>query len=401
MSEQPEAPRRALGGASVWRPDAAASGTPNHAVPPPAGPEPGWATPVPPSPGWVNPTPPPPAVYPAYQLDPAMVTGLPVEPSTHPFFYRTPRWRWWKPLLAFIAATVLAFIAMIVPALIGMLVDRVDFAAIAKTGKMTLGPWAFLGNNIGLALLIPIAMLLQWLLFGQRPGWLSSVLGRFRWGWFARCVAVAVPIWLVMMGIEIALTGLPKDISVRPYTVLLIIGILLTTPFQAAGEEYLMRGLEQRLVASYFKRQTLGWIVATIVSSVTFMLLHGAGDIWLNIMYFCFGAIASWITWKTGGLEAAVAIHVVNNLVSEALMPWTDFSHMFDREAGAADASILIQVVVLVVAAGLMWFMGRRTKVATASAPGQVDLQAAHASMQAWTSQSWGYLPQPPSQYQG
>lgn len=405
----PDAPRP--GGATAWRPEAQTQPQPQ----PPLQPQPIQADyqpqrqqPYPQQPMQQHPAPPQHYV-PQYAQAPAGLgpgapnevrvareqwgafTALPVEERSYPVFLRAPRWRWWKPLLALIATALLAAIAMTVPALLGMFADGTDIMQAAASGQLELGPWGFLGNNVGIALCIPIAMVMQWAFFGQRPRWLSSVEGRFRWGWFFRCCAVIVPIWLVMMGIEFALSGLP-ELKWRPYTVLLIVGILLTTPFQAAGEEYLMRGLQTKIVASYFKRETLGWAIAAVVSSLSFMWLHSAADPWLNVFYFSFGMVSSFIAWKTGGLEAAVAIHVVNNMLSEALMPWSDISKMFDRSAGVADASILIQVGVLLGAGGALWWLSRRMKLADRSAPGRAELLAAQAQIEAsWQNagQSW------------
>ncbi len=395
--QAPDAPRHALGGATAWTPPAevpAPSDDPAHPIDRAGAPQPSGAQVYPPQ--QYAPQPYPPQQYAAQPyggrwyapapIDPALVTALPVENRAYPFFLRAPRWRWWKPLVAALVAALAALIFMLVPALIGMVLDGADFAAMARSGDMTLGPWGFLGNNVGIALLIPVAVLVQWAFFGQRPRWLSSVQGRFRWGWFARCVAVILPIWLAALAVEYGLTGLPADVHVRPYTVLLAVGILLTTPLQCAGEEYLMRGLEQRLVASYFRVETVGWVVATIVSSLTFMTLHAAADPWLNLYYFSFGVAASWIGWKSGGLEASVAIHVVNNVLSEAFMPWTDFSGMFNREVGAGDPSVLIQVGVLGAAVVVLWYVARRSRIVTRTAPGAADVARAQAAV----ASGWG-----------
>ncbi len=334
------------------------------APPAPAGP----SYPPPPAPGWAIP--------------PGQLTALPVEPRSYPFFYRTPRWAAWKPIVALLMAAVLGLLAMGVLPLVGLLMDGIDLTEIAATGQIKIGPWGFLGNNVGLALCIPVAMLTQWAVMGQRPRWMSSVEGGFRWGWFARCLTVVVPIWVVLTVVEFALTGLPPDISMRPYTALMIVGILLTTPLQCAGEEYLMRGLEQRLVASYFKAETVGWVVATILSSLTFMALHGAGDPWLNLFYFSFGVAASWIGWKTGGLEASVAIHVVNNLLSEIFLPFTDFSSMFNRQKGVGDPSVLVLIAVLIAGAAALTWLAKRHQIMTRAAPGRAEVDAALAHAQ-------------------
>lgn len=310
------------------------------------------------------------------------MTALPVEPRSHPGFLRGPRWRWWKPIAALLATVFLAIFVSGIPALAGLLMDGVDLTRLDPQA-LTLGPYAFLGNNVGLALLIPLAMLMQWLFFGVRPRWLSSVQGGFRWGWFLRCVALVLPIWLVLLGVELAIGGLPEGIGPRPYTLLLTVGILLTTPFQAAGEEYLMRGLEQRLVASYVRSDALGWMLATAVSSVSFMALHGAGDPWLNVFYLSFGVAAAWVTWRTGGLEASIAIHVVNNLLSEAFLPVTDISGLFDRSAGAGDPSVLFHAAVLAGASALIAWQARRRGIVRADAPGRPALERAQAAAEA------------------
>ena len=47
-----------------------------------------------------------------------------------------------------------------------------------------------------------------------------------------------------------------------------------------------------------------------------FALAHGAQDAWLFGDRFAFALVASWLAWRTGGLEAPIALHVANNLVS-------------------------------------------------------------------------------------
>lgn len=47
-------------------------------------------------------------------------------------------------------------------------------------------PVSLLALNLSLAAQAPIAMVAQWLLFGVRPRWMSSLEGRFRWRWLGR-----------------------------------------------------------------------------------------------------------------------------------------------------------------------------------------------------------------------
>lgn len=269
-----------------------------------------------------------------------------------------------------VAAISTVFLWLLVSAAVtipAMILDG-GLTEIAPGDPVKIGPWFFLGNNVALGLSIPLVMLMQWGIMGQRPGWISSIAGRLRWRWLSTCLGAAAAVLLAIAGVEMALSP-PGDLQVREYTTLLIVGILVTTPFQAAGEEYLLRGMLTRLVGSYFRNPTLGWVIAAAVSSVTFTWMHAAADWWLNSFYLTFGLAASWVTWRTGGLEAAIAIHVVNNLVAELTLPWSDISGIMDRSAGAGDATILIHVGAIASLAALLTLLGRRRGLTAAPIP--------------------------------
>ena len=53
-------------------------------------------------------------------VDAERVTPLPLEQRGYYDFYRTPRWRGWKPILGLLMGAFFALIAMTVPAVIGM-----------------------------------------------------------------------------------------------------------------------------------------------------------------------------------------------------------------------------------------------------------------------------------------
>lgn len=332
----------------------------------------------PPPPGW-SPQPDPPGVLPpAYGWPPVPVPpagpppALPVAPREYHEFYRTPRFRWWRPLLAlgmfaatwFLATMVFSLAAMVYELANGNLdLDRL------MTGDLAVTPMLFLANNLALAAAVPLAWAAHRAVFGQGIGWLSSVAGRFRWGIFGRFVGLVVVCYLAMTAIEIALTGWPEDLSVRPETGFLLVSVLLTTPLQAAGEEFALRGLGARAIGSWFSGNRTGLVVSTAITSIVFMLLHGAGDPWLNVYYFYFGVVACVLTWRTGGLEAAIALHVVNNLAGLAWVPFTGLDGLFDREAGAGSPLVLIQMAaVALVAAGMLW-LASRAKLSRSAAP--------------------------------
>ncbi|MFT3968802.1 MAG: CPBP family glutamic-type intramembrane protease [Micropruina sp.] len=283
---------------------------------------------------------------------------LPAEPREYHEFLRTPKLRWWRPVLALLMGGALFFASSTVFGLIAMLYDlgtgRTTLEDYGSIDRVTMTPALFLANNLGLAACIPIAMLTQWACFGQRPRWLSSVVGRFRWRWFGECALWALPLLLIPVVLDVVLNGL-DGLRVSPDTAFMVAAVLLTTPLQSAGEEYLLRGLGQRAVAAWLPR-IAGLVVSTAVTAVVFMLLHNAGDPWLNAFYLFFAVVGSVLAWRTGGLEAAVAVHAVNNMVSMIVLPFIDFSDMFNRGAGTGSPFALVQMAILAsICAVLLW----------------------------------------------
>ncbi len=383
------------------------SGTPGVGRPRPAPPL-GVGAPSPLAPGtsgagW-TPGPWPAATQPPVGQHPWLPAGpppppsaLPVEPREYHEFLRTPRLRWWRPVLALLMGGALFFLASTVFTLPAMLYDmgtgRTRLEDYTSITSMKMTPAFFLANNLALAACVPIAALTQWACFGQRPRWLSSVVGGFRWRWFGECVLWILPVFLISLVLDAAFGGL-GGLRVGPDTAFMVAAILLTTPLQAAGEEYLLRGLGQRAVAAWLPR-IAGLVVSTAVTAVVFMFLHGAGDPWLNGFYLFFAVVGSVLAWRTGGLEAAVALHAVNNLVSMTFLPFTDFSDMFDRSAGTGSPAVLVQVAILLGALALVLWRARVrgvvVRTAPATGPGAPPAGAPAAS---WAAAS-GPVPHP------
>jgi membrane protease YdiL (CAAX protease family) len=155
----------------------------------------------------------------------------------------------------------------------------------------------------------------------------------------------------------------------------MIIVVLLTTPLQCAGEEYGLRGLINRLFGSYWSSRVSFW-VGGVVSSLLFAYLHSAQDIFLNIFYFSFGLLSCWMAWRSGGLEAGIAMHVVNNMFAMAVLPFSDISGMMNRQAGSASAwDVLPLAAVMLVSMGLVEWQVRRRKPVAVAAPGASSVE--------------------------
>jgi membrane protease YdiL (CAAX protease family) len=109
------------------------------------------------------------------------------------------------------------------------------------------------------------------------------------------------------------LTGKLNDFTAG--TAAIAVVVLLTTPLQAAGEEYLFRGYLLQAIGSLFRNR---W-VAIVATATLFALAHGAQNFPLFFDRFAFGLIAGWLVTRTGGLEAGIALHILNNFLAFGL----------------------------------------------------------------------------------
>ncbi len=260
----------------------------------------------------------------------------------------------------FVSGLVIGFAGLVVEAAVS---DRGFLEVAQELGTLTITPITFLANSVSLGLLVPLTFLLSRLV-GQKGGWISSVVGGIRWRWLLQCFGISFVAVAALIAVTIALDGWENQgLAFRPGWWWLLIGVIVVTPFQAAGEEYLIRGLLNRAVASFIPARVVGAILGAVLSSIVFMFIHGAGDIWLNITYFSMGMLFSYLAWRTGGLEAAVAMHTANNLVVMLFLPFQDISEVFNREAGTGDPTVLLQLALLGIAAVIIVRLARRSSI--------------------------------------
>ncbi|WP_462416931.1 CPBP family intramembrane glutamic endopeptidase [Kytococcus sp. Marseille-QA3725] len=233
---------------------------------------------------------------------------------------RGPRWEWWRPVVALVALVpaVIIWLVVSVVALIVPLVTMPDqmkiFESPEEAEGIAMHPVTFLGMNAGLAVLIPVTIGLLALVYWMRPGFASSVAGRFRWGWALRCLVVLTPWWLVyLLGVP-AIRGESFDLHPHSHFWWLLVVVLLTTPLQAAGEEYFFRGFVIQWFGSWIPWRWLALGLATLTTTALFALAHGSMDPWVLLDLGLFAVLAVALTIRTGGLEAAVVMHAVNNV---------------------------------------------------------------------------------------
>jgi membrane protease YdiL (CAAX protease family) len=236
---------------------------------------------------------------------------------------RTGAHRWWRTVLG----TLFLVVAGAAGALGGLLVVTAAAALAGRPdnvdGVPSFGARTDLALSfLAIAVLLPATLLAaRWV--QRRPaGTLSSVTGRLRRRWLLTCLPVAgaaIVLWL-SAGLALAAvtgedTGLGDPLAGWGAFAVSMLVLLLVVPLQAAAEEYVMRGWLLQGLGAWFRSP---W-VPIVAQALVFAALHGWGTPWGFADLTVFGVVAGWLTVRTGGLEAAIALHVMNNLVGSAV----------------------------------------------------------------------------------
>jgi len=281
------------------------------------------------------------------------------EPRTYVHQMRGPRHRWWRPLVALAVAVgvvIVCLVALMVPSEIGGLLDSED------TLVDPLNPWAALVTNLLLASLIPATLIGVWAGFRRSPWRVLSVAGRMRWGWLGWCLLVITPLWLVYLAVTWVVFD--QEVLDRPDNwVALLVVLLFTTPLQAAGEELAFRGGLVQGVGAWFRSPVVALAVTTVLSTALFVAAHGSADPWIIIELGSLAVAGCWLAWRTGGLEAVIALHVVNNVLimaSGILFGGLEASFVTGESAGSPLSAGMNIVATTLVTAALLWLARRR-----------------------------------------
>jgi uncharacterized protein len=295
---------------------------PGYWYPPP--PPPGYWYPPPP-PGYWYPPPPPPAYWwpPPPGMPPpwAKVPKPPPHDVPQPFLHvmRSRTWRWWKPLLGLLLFAVVYAVGAILAValtLVALLPGARELLPDLASEDLT-DPRVLLVTNVSLMVAIPVLWLVWAAVHQMRIGWSSSVLGRLRWRlflpWTLLALATIGVAILASVGLDVAfgvhLAGPAGDVG------WLVAVVLLTTPLQSAAEEYVFRGYLSQAIAGWFRDERTGAIVAGLLSAALFSLAHAPPDVIAFADRFAVGLACSAVVRMTGGLEASIALHTVNNVV--------------------------------------------------------------------------------------
>ncbi|HSV38413.1 MAG TPA: CPBP family intramembrane glutamic endopeptidase [Nocardioidaceae bacterium] len=352
--------------------------------PVPAWPPPYQGYPPPPYPGYA----PPP--HQGYQPYPAYA-AYPVQPTKPSFPHDRPRpyhqilrnWDYaaWRSvvgiLLVVLGFLVIAPIIALPVLFIGIMIEGGDFLnsleAFGRLEEITPSSMLYLNVTLGSAILVTWVAIR--VLHGMRPRWLASVAPKLRWNFLMACLGVSVVALIASILVSLLiptsagdadLNGTLNDFTATSAWIALI--VLLTTPFQAAGEEYVFRGYLLQAIGSFVDRDGWKW-VAIIITSLLFAMAHGLQNFPLFFDRFMFGMIAGWLTIRTGGLEAGIAMHILNNYLAFGFaLAFGDLSESLSVSE-VSWWNILVTLTQALVYAGLVVVVARAMKVQRTTRP--------------------------------
>lgn len=218
---------------------------------------------------------------------------------------------WWRLIVAAVAAAVgllvTSFAALLVVYFFRIVfIDSgydLDFEDGIDAGEI-------FSLNLGLMALIPLAAGLVRLLYGVMPRWLSSHKPGLRWWWLAICVGPCVVVWSLQWGLGGVGALIERDDPIDLNLLAFMVVVFLTTPLQAAGEEYVFRGL---ILQGLGATRMPAWLACGL-SAALFAAAHQQFDPPLFADRFLLGLALAFLAVKTGGLEAPIAIHSVFNI---------------------------------------------------------------------------------------
>jgi len=287
---------------------------------------------------------------------------------------------WWRPITGVLtlALGVVAMAPFVVLALFAIWYavtgGDLDLDRLTDTDHVTPGALAYV--FLVLASAIPVTWLVVRAVHGLPLRWLTSVAGRMRWRWLATCFGLAVVALLATLFVSgllpdqggSDLSGDVTDWSSTTRDFLLI--VVLLTPLQAAGEEYAFRGYLTQAFGGLTRQP---W-VAVLVPAVLFALAHGLGQSWpIFFDRFAFGVVAGTLVILTGGLEAGIAMHVLNNWLAFGLALTFDEMDSTLNPTGGTWWSIPVTLTQSLVYLGLTVYVGRRQGVQTTTEPGVLE----------------------------
>jgi membrane protease YdiL (CAAX protease family) len=306
----------------------------------------------------------------AEQAD-AAPAPLPAELAYHRLSRADPRHRWWKPLVEIvISAPLFVVVSVVLGLLIGMVAllpggPELSLEATSSGYPVEIfsQPLVFFITFFSIVIMLPCVLLAR-MAMGPAPlGLICSVAGRLRWGWLGLCLLVGFGLYAVVQGLLIGVplaAGAPApETSFDPAVGLWILALtLVLVPVQCAAEEFAFRGYLMQSIGRWLRHPA--W--AIVLPVPIFVIGHGY-DPWGQASVGAMALVAGYLCYRTGGLEAAIGLHVSNNVIGLLLgaIGWAD---PFASEGGSP-FDLVVALILDLGYAALIVLLARRRGVQT------------------------------------
>lgn len=261
---------------------------------------------------------------------------------------------WWRPIIEIGLMAGLAFVFGVIFS-VGMLlgpasetsISDVLFGSEDANTDPAMSALLFGGIAVGLP-----AIWLAARVVGRPRGTLWSVERRFRWRLFGQAVAlIALPAFALLV-LDVALFGVPLPID-RAFWQHVAIACTLV-PLQCITEELMFRGMLPQAMGVWVRSAWLAYLVPLPI----FVLGHPYGVSGL-ISVAIFGAMASLLTHRTGGLEAGIVLHITLNIT----VYFSEFSGIVE-DFGVRQLLSVLMTFTMYGGAGILLLMRINTTVA-------------------------------------
>ena len=260
-----------------------------------------------------------------------------------------------------------AFLAFLLTGLLAQAVLRVswflrgqpDFREYQSLALAYELPDGILASHLGIAGLLLFVLLIHRYWHGRKAIWVISVQPGGRWRYLLICFVVAAAVLNVVMWLMRG--GNTAWQASQPDWAIYLALILITSPLQAAAEEFFFRGYLEQAIGSLAGRSWVGFDCSALV----FAIFHGDQNVALFAHRLGFGLIAGTLVWATGGLEAAIAVHVANNVFAFGYALFTGGVATLKATSAISWEAACSDLASFAVFGALAWWIGRRMHVAT------------------------------------
>ncbi|MFI5720691.1 CPBP family intramembrane glutamic endopeptidase [Nocardia sp. NPDC051750] len=285
-----------------------------------------------------------------------------VADSSRPFGAHV-RMSWWKPLVLLIAVPVILVVLQVLTYQVVGVIEGSD-----EPMSATMTPLKFLAINLSVGATGVLVVLLLARMSAVPWRTLVSWPRAFDMRRLVRYLLVAA--LLVGAGLGVVALVAPESpgwtaFGVSGTTVAMLVIVLFTTPLQAAGEELMCRSAVLPAAASWVRSVRPALAVGIVASGLTFAVIHGSADPWLFGYYLLLGICTGLMAVISGGVEAPVAFHIANNVITTTVNTLMADGAAFslDRSTDAGDASLLILAAVNIGMVAFVWVRERRERI--------------------------------------